>query len=222
MAIRRPAADAVDRTSCPARGHGTPHFYYRGGCICPDAAEAARLYNCARARTSRPAMMVPMIGTTRRLRALAAIGYSHRQLQAECGASLGQLSEWRNGKRLTIHCDNASAVAAMYERLSGTPGRSKKSRAAAQRNGWTPPLLWDDGAIDDPGARPASGRRTEHSALQRKYVPTEEVEHFLFCGEDIEDIADHFGVSADSLRDSQKRRAREAERQRSQPEEKVA
>lgn len=141
--------------SCPFRLHDT-NGAYRMGCRCPGAREAHRLYRKRRREGRAQQLVVPSIGTIRRLRALAAIGWSLEALAAELGykhhATVGNLM---SGRHKSTCVSVARRVADAFERLSMTPGPSKRARLRAARMGWAPPLAWNDDAIDDPQGRPA-------------------------------------------------------------------
>ena len=94
---------------------------------------------------------VPRIGAARRVQALLAIGWSHRDLAAAgvpntpnllaTGGHLVTVKRWRE-------------VRDLYDRLSMTPGPSPRTRGWAKSVGYAPPLAWDDACIDDPSAHP--------------------------------------------------------------------
>jgi hypothetical protein len=46
-------------------------------------------------------------------------------------------------------------VRVVYDRMSMTPGTSAYARNRAERQGWLPPLAWDDEMIEDPDYVPA-------------------------------------------------------------------
>lgn len=98
-------------------------------------------------------LYVPSIGTTRRIRALQAIGWR----LGDIDQALGHGDGWNNyAHNLTrqdrIHASTAAKVAAVYERLSMTPGPSGRTRAIAKNRRWAPPLAWNN--IDDPNEKP--------------------------------------------------------------------
>lgn len=93
-------------------------------------------------------VLVSRVGTVRRIQALMAIGWTHQLMKIECGHETATTVH-QSGDRVTV--DLADDVAAMYERLSMTPGPSKRTADRAARRGYAPPLAWDDD-IDSPGA----------------------------------------------------------------------
>jgi hypothetical protein len=99
------AVDAVDRTACPGRRHGTRSAYTHAGCKCPDARAAHNAYTTEwfriNGRASRrkpdstrrlrktdrvyPPGLVDSTATAERLRVLAALGYAWGVLAAGLG-----------------------------------------------------------------------------------------------------------------------------------------
>ncbi len=143
---------------CVAPAHGD-YYAYRRGCRCPEAREEWRIYN-KRLREGRgPVRRVSRIGTVRRLRALAAIGWRWQDIAAARG-----FGTWQAVQDLAIReqggimdVSTANEIAALYHRLSGTPGPSERTRRRSAAKGWAPPLAWDDDTIDDPDAVPNVG-----------------------------------------------------------------
>lgn len=138
---------------------------YLGGCRCASC-------KAARARRSKfdrctPNKMVAGIGTARRLRALAALGYDWQTQADELGVSRDQVRQWATNTGRTTRT-TAARVTAFYDRLSMVPPRTdtiarrcnvSRARNRAQAAGWAVPLAWDEGTIDDPTAEPV-GRST--------------------------------------------------------------
>lgn len=143
------------RTSpvCAARRHGD-YSAYRQGCRCPEAREDERLYTKRRRQGRRTPLRAPRIGTARRLQALAAIGWRWTDLAAALDVGTWQavqnIATRRRGE--FVNTSTAERVAALYRRLSSTPGPSEPTRERAAEKGWPPPDAWDD--IDDPTALP--------------------------------------------------------------------
>lgn len=104
---------------------------------------------------------MPRIGAVRRVQALMAMGWSHRDLAAagvpnipKCWPPMGHLvtvERWRE-------------VRDVYDRLSMTPGTSPETRGWAMSLGYAPPLAWDDTSIDDPIATPRGEASKEAGA----------------------------------------------------------
>lgn len=98
--------------------------------------------------------LVPILGTQRRLRALAALGWSWQSLAEQAGMEKRCLQRLATGERPRVQPSTHDRIVALYERLSMTVGPSSATRGYAQRHGWMPPLAWDDDEIDDPAASP--------------------------------------------------------------------
>lgn len=147
----------MSRDTCSADRHGTCSAYKWWGCRCPDAREATRLYaKRLRENRLRPAT-VAVTGTARRIEALVAAGYSMADVARHLDVSDRKVRSLINGDVARVFVRTAEMVAALYEKISGTPGPSAKAREYAARRGWAPPLAWDDAAIDDPNAVPNCG-----------------------------------------------------------------
>lgn len=107
---------------------------------------------------------VSAVGTTRRLQALAASGFS---VPAICQAAgirpsyLWDMHQLRRGLRTRLSWAMAERIRRVYEQLWDDSGDSAVSRRTAQRQGWLPPEAWADGDIDNPDAEPyASAEET--------------------------------------------------------------
>ncbi|MDM4721135.1 hypothetical protein QTQ03_16580 [Micromonospora sp. WMMA1363] len=108
--------------------------------------------------------VVDATGARRRLQALGAIGWDQSTLGPRIGWQVGAINLIVRGRRTRIEQATNERIHQMYEELSATPApdgyASKVARRAAQRNGWVPPLAWDDDTIDDPHAQPNLGDPT--------------------------------------------------------------
>jgi hypothetical protein len=85
------------------------------------------------------------------------------QIADALGSNQQRVHEWQTGKRAFLLTETAERIAAVYEQLSmrsPAPWGFQHSRAQliAKRNGWPPPLAWDDDEIDDPTATPYTGK----------------------------------------------------------------
>jgi lambda repressor-like predicted transcriptional regulator len=94
-------------------------------------------------------------GSRRRIQALVAIGWPMRELAERIGVTPANLAAVLRRPAVTGH--TAKLVADLYDQLSMTvPADGEathRARLRAARNGWQPPLAWDDESIDDPGDR---------------------------------------------------------------------
>lgn len=156
--------------SCVARWHGTASAYVRAGCRCPHAREARRKYEKRRREGRLPPVFVDGLPTTRRLQALAALGWSFEALGERLGGVTPQaVRHHASGRRPRVCRALERRVARLYEALSMTVGPSAISRRRALAKGWAPPLAWEGADIGSPSARPAVRRaRGSHSQQQRK------------------------------------------------------
>lgn len=164
-AVTEGEAGAAASKTCAAHRHGTISARRRHGCVCPEARRDRKRYEHELAQ-GRP-RTVDATGTRRRIQALMAIGHTGRQIMTELGwsgAALG--AQFYQQDR--VYRATAERVAAVYARLSDTPGTSSRTRLLAQRNGWLPPIWWDDDTIEDPRSGVdmlVDGPRKHHSSV---------------------------------------------------------
>lgn len=113
-------------------------------------------------RSPAAGSLVDSTGARRRLQALAAIGHSQTRLAAELVLGSRKLGGILHSER-QVRAGTDRAVRALYERWwdCPPPQETARQRAVASlarnlaaRNGWAPPVAWDDAAIDDPAAVP--------------------------------------------------------------------
>lgn len=97
-------------------------------------------------------LRIPNVGTRRRLRALAAIGYSLEHLAKEFGVTVTPVHQWMT--RDHVAPETACRVRDVFERLQALPGPSNNAALRAKAKGWPPPMAWDEDTIDDPDAEP--------------------------------------------------------------------
>jgi hypothetical protein len=95
-------------------------------------------------RTTRmTANILPARGAHRRIQALIAIGWTQSALEDLVDINVSDILH-----RDAITKDTADTVAALYAHLELTPApdspASRSARRLAARNGWAPPLAWDD------------------------------------------------------------------------------
>lgn len=105
-------------------------------------------------------LSVPPIGSVRRVQALMTLGWSMTQIADRVGMDQKQL--WLTTRQTVVRRTTAARIATVYDALSDTeaPRVTKSQRisvgktlAHATRNGYAPPVAWDDN-IDDLTAEP--------------------------------------------------------------------
>ncbi|GAA2608439.1 hypothetical protein GCM10010399_44090 [Dactylosporangium fulvum] len=149
--------------ACSAIYHGTVSAYERG-CRCPHARDAERIYRKRRRHGLAQPRRVPAIGTTRRLQALAALGWRWSDLAERLGVTWQAVQQHAIRGNRVVHVDIARRIDDVFRQLCATAGPSALSRRRAEEKGWVPPLAWDDGDIDNPDARPRwSATAADHS-----------------------------------------------------------
>lgn len=100
--------------------------------------------------------LVRGLGTTRRLRALVAIGWTEPELADLFCLRPRLIAELLDGVHEQVQQPLARYIALKYERLCGAYRQSPAADAAriqAKELGWASTLAWDDIDIDDPKAR---------------------------------------------------------------------
>lgn len=122
-----------------------------------------------------PHSVLDATGTTRRLRALVAMGWPQARLGAELGLTDTTMSALLAGRR-RVHATTAAAVRGVYDQLwrqePPPSGASTWARRRAAQRGWATPLAWDDDTIDDPAAQPITGPKfntgIDDAAVERR------------------------------------------------------
>ena len=211
----RRRTDARDCT-CPRthHQHGTVSAYKTDGCRCDACYRAqSRSEKWRRAFGGRD---VPAVGTQRRLQALMANGWPVGDLADRLGMARQVMSALLVHRRIVRH-GTAVQVAELYDQLwSATPAlgdlhrqrSTSRSRLRAQRNGWPPPLAWDDGAgphgIDNPHATPHDVTPTEWRGGTR----IEDVLWLAEAGTPVAAICERLGCTDKDVRDALRRAGR--------------
>lgn len=149
--------------TCPKarHDHGTNRAYVADRCRCFYCQRANSRWQKRKrhlqANPNRPAAFVPSIGVARRLQALAAVGWASGDLAPLLGTYDSDVMRWRRAERPMVTAAVHARVAALYDELWDKPptGRYiKKVINLARREGYAPPLAWDDDRLDDPTAQP--------------------------------------------------------------------
>ncbi|MDO8308590.1 MAG: hypothetical protein Q7V58_09595 [Actinomycetota bacterium] len=137
-------------------------------------------------------------GTTRRLQALVALGWSQASLARRLGFHPANFTGLMRGEQAQVREGTRRQVVELYSELSTVPGPSKRARNDATRRGWLVPAWWDDDTIDDPGTQPAGAL-----ADPVKRSRLELVEDFLDTRDhhqgDVRLAADRLGVTHAAL-----------------------
>lgn len=144
-------------------------------CLCAEAR--TRKQNRWLEHIGQPAT-IPALGTIRRLQALRRLGWTVVAIAAESGIPEKTL---RNPtyRGTNVYRTTADAVAATYDRLSMRIPEgpyATRERRYAERQGWPPPLAWDD--IDNPTEQPrghvtAAGRTPIDEAVVQRVLAGE-------------------------------------------------
>lgn len=139
---------------------------------------------------------IPLLGTQRRVQALACLGYTNQMIGERVGVTHAMVSLWALGKQRFIHADKARAVDAMFRELQLTKPLEtyggKRAALRAARRGWHPPLAWDEETIDDPGAEPQLPESGQYDWV-------EDYEYLRESGLDDDAIAARWGMKRSSL-----------------------
>jgi transcriptional regulator with XRE-family HTH domain len=168
----------------------------------PDVATAilAIPLNAAPPAPTEPVdVQIDATGSTRRLRALTAIGYELVDIRAETGLAKNVLIRILHGQQRTVRTSTARLIAAAYLARQRTPGASNRARNRAAREGWHDPQWWEDwGGIDDPDFDPDAAeqplKRDDLAALRRH-----EIAHLASFGFTAEHIADRLGMGVTTV-----------------------
>ena len=146
--------------------------------------------------------LVDATGTRRRIQALAAVGFTFTSLAPHLGTNRLYVGDIATADKVMAR--TARKAAEVYDRLwdadpqrhgATAVGVSRAKRLAA-REGWPPPLAWDDETIDDPAAVP-------HAEPERRRLgdTASEIGWLLETGErDPETIARRLGVETGSVK----------------------
>lgn len=189
-----------------AATHGT-YRRYRQGCretCCRTAAARYEQERQLERLRGLPSRSAPSIGTARRLQALAVMGWTTSELAPRLGTHEDMVHQWRGRVGGRVWLATAERVAAVYDDLSMTRGPSARLHAHALRQGWVPPLAWDDDTIDNPDAEPAPCISLAHPRLD-----TDEVEFTARQGETYETAGERLGFRPQSIRTHLKRVGRD-------------
>lgn len=145
---------------------------------------------------------VDATGTTRRLRALIAIGWPIAHLADRYGMYPTALGRIACGQLRQVRATTAHRIAVDYRELCRIPGPSQRARNEARKKGWHGPLAWDGAAIDDPNARPEVEQQVDELALKRDdlaAVRRAEIEHLAAFNVPTREIAARLGIAESTV-----------------------
>lgn len=105
-----------------------------------------------------PGTHVSVVGTRRRLQAMAALGYSLADVSGATGVGAPLITNIRTGKNVSTSPETAKAIKEFYEIIEDTPAAdsatSRRAVAFALKYKWAPPQAWTDRDIEDPSVGP--------------------------------------------------------------------
>jgi hypothetical protein len=137
---------------------------------------------------------VPALGSTRRCRALYAIGHGPAAIAASVPElELRSVEYIVRGARKAVSVTNHFAVIQAYRALSGTAGTSAKALSRAERHDWAGPDYWDEDDFDNPDFTPATGPTPRYVVLSENGLELERQGHTR------EQAAERLGVTRDGL-----------------------
>lgn len=144
-------------------------------------------------------------GTRRRLQALVAAGWSPAVLSRRLFANYATMQRMLANPR--VIASEARAVRDLYDELWDVPPpeytrtdrhTARMARNRARRNGWPPPMAWDDDQIDHPSAATANGWKRP-TRLASSDLAAEAAEVIAWTGMTRELAAERLGVSRCAL-----------------------
>lgn len=144
--------------------------------------------------------VVLSIGARRRVEALVAMGYSQRWICEQIGVKDGNLRPTFFTKKRCV-ARHWIAVRDLYDAYAMKPGPSDRARRLAKKNGYAPPLAWDDDAIDDPHARP-------HTGTDPYGADVDDIVWLVRCGGTWDSISARLGIGRDAIDKSLRRAGR--------------
>lgn len=156
----------------------------------------------ARPQRAGTATYVDATGTRRRAQALHRHRYAVNAIATALNLHPDHVSRIMHERHARVLSLTASAMKALYEAWSTTPGPSEISGQRAAQLGWHDPLWWEDlGDLDDPDFDPSSVV-TELNFHERATLRREEIIHLAWCGYEPEQILDRLNreVSISTVR----------------------
>jgi len=150
---------------------------------------------------------ISSIGTTRRIQALVAVGWSQSKIAARLAIGRANFTALAQG-RTGVTTARAKAVADLYDQLWNTaPPRAEwRDKIAYTRSiryaalaGWVVPMAWDEDTLDNPEATPDLGQVSLLNGRPMKF----ELEDIDFILDNdpltIDQLADRLHVTRDTI-----------------------
>jgi DNA-directed RNA polymerase specialized sigma24 family protein len=136
---------------------------------------------------------VSSLGAIRRCRALYTLGHGAKAIAAaHPDLQLRTVEYIIRGKRQHLTVAVHNTICEAYRKLCRVAGTSSQAKLRAATEGWHGPLAWDD--IDNPTAKPETGRKTRAKAGIRKvHADRARVAELTAAGRSAQQIADELG-----------------------------
>jgi hypothetical protein len=160
----------------PDHAHGESQGCYTHGCRCDDCRRTNTEYSYWRAQMIRagrgPVRVVDARGTRRRLEALMALGWSAGELGRRTGTTYQAVNLWRT--KALVAPATAAKVAALFDEMwdqrpepsnRGERVAVSKTLSFARRNGFVPPMAWDDIDTDEQPPVPDADLGVDEAAV---------------------------------------------------------
>lgn len=179
---------------------------YRAGCSERCCREAQNAYERRRRKHRQvygTELKVDATGTRRRIHALMALGHNSKTIAEACGWTTGE-AVLEVSRRSWVQVKTAKTLAAAFEELGMVVGASAETRRRAQRQGWLPPLAWDN--IDDPDEKPSIGRDINPGGGLPWRELLAEYEFFTGTGMSEQYALERLGVTEDAIWNAKKKR----------------
>lgn len=187
------------RTNCPQHRHTTPG--------CRACAELYRrwqvVYRLEGLRGQGPRLL-PALATTRRVQGLAVTGWPAEAIAEAGGAPLNRrlVQSAMYAETARVNTRTAEAVARVYARHGGAPGRSTKAATHARLRGWVHPDRWEGLDLTDPAAVP----HPDLTVVERTAADVvAEADHLARFGATWDEVATRMGVTPRTLVDYMRR-----------------
>jgi hypothetical protein len=162
---------------------------------------------------------VPVVGSQRRIRALAVAGYGQNHLLEYLGLQVGScaLNKVYSAALPHVTAKRHRAIAAMFDELIWKPGPSQRATRDGVRKGWFSAWAWED--LDDPDCVPDTTawrmeRRRGAARTARARWLAEKLEDEIFVGrvrpDDDRAVAAILGITPESAEQRRMRANRAA------------